>query len=106
MVRRLLTVCFGFCFALTIVFVWPETHYSKAQSLTAHIATGTGGAVTSVDALATQAGIDVLKAGGNAVDVVIATAATLGVTEPFSAGIGGGGFMLIYQPDRLSEFGE
>lgn len=64
-----------------------------------HIATGTQGAVASVDSRATQIGIEVLKAGGNAVDAAIATAAALGVTDPFSAGIGGGGFMVIYQPE-------
>ncbi len=59
-------------------------------------AVGTGGAVTSVDADATRAGLSVLKAGGNAVDAAIATAAALGVTEPFSAGIGGGGYLVYY----------
>ena len=59
-------------------------------------AIGYGGAVTSVDADATQAGLSVLKQGGNAVDAAIATAAALGVTEPHSAGIGGGGYLMYY----------
>jgi gamma-glutamyltranspeptidase / glutathione hydrolase len=56
---------------------------------------GTGGAAASVERLATQTGVDILRRGGNAVDAAVASAAVLGVTEPFSCGIGGGGFMVV-----------
>jgi gamma-glutamyltranspeptidase / glutathione hydrolase len=58
-------------------------------------AVGRDGAAATVDTLATQAAIRTMRRGGNAIDGAVAAAGVLGVTEPFSSGIGGGGFMVI-----------
>jgi gamma-glutamyltranspeptidase/glutathione hydrolase len=60
------------------------------------VAIGTGGAVATVDPDATRVGLEVLADGGNAADAAVAAAAALGVTEPYSAGVGGGGFFVYY----------
>jgi gamma-glutamyltranspeptidase / glutathione hydrolase len=62
----------------------------------APVAVGRGGAASTVDIDATRVAIDVLRHGGNAIDATVAAAATLGVTEPFSSGLGGGGFLVFY----------
>ena len=53
--------------------------------------------------LATQAAMEMLRAGGTAVDAAIAAQMVLGLVEPQSSGIGGGAFMLFYDPTRSSQ---
>ena len=81
---------------VAIVLVAPPANAVATAPPKDPIAIGSGGAVSSVDPYATEIGLKVLQDGGNAVDAAVATAAALGVTEPYSAGVGGGGFFVYY----------
>ncbi len=70
---------------------------SLAQSESTPPNTSSQGMVTAAHPQATQVGLAILQAGGNAVDAAVATTLAISVVEPFSAGIGGGGF-LLYAP--------
>jgi len=78
---------------IAIVLFDPQT--ALAQNQKQPTAVGSGGAAATVDLDGTRAAIQALRDGGNAVDAAVAAASVLGVTEPFSCGIGGGGFMVV-----------
>ena len=79
------------CLALLALCLAPLPAWAKQA-----VAVGKGGAVASDSAIATGIGLSVLRRGGSAADAAVAVAATLGVTDPFVAGIGGGGYFVYY----------
>src|SRR5690554_565213 len=86
---------------LSILFLLSAcTSLENSQQVSTTTQRSPAAAIASAHPLATQAGMEVLNKGGNAFDAAIAVAASLGVVEPYSAGIGGGGFWLLYDASQ------
>jgi gamma-glutamyltranspeptidase/glutathione hydrolase len=81
---------------LLLLFPFPGSAASRAPVRAAH------GMVVATESRAAEAGLEILKKGGNAVDAAVAVGFALAVTHPSAGNIGGGGFMLI----RLAEEGD
>ena len=89
----------GLCWLLALVIVTPgyaATLTYGVEKDIHHPVVAAHGMVSTVDETATGVGLDVLRAGGNAVDAAVAVGYALAVTHPQAGNLGGGGFMLIH----------
>ena len=93
------TISIGLIFSILFILqVTISAYNSKALSYPVQ---SKNGMVATQDKYATQVGLDILKAGGNAIDAAVAIGYALAVTHPQAGNLGGGGFMLMY--DARSE---
>lgn len=96
LIRRFAFALAAVCGAAMLSASAPASVPPRPAEFLPHEGRASGVMVVSANPLATQAGLEVLRRGGSAVDAAVAVQAVLGLVEPQSSGLGGGAFMTFY----------
>jgi gamma-glutamyltranspeptidase/glutathione hydrolase len=87
-----------------VLWICPLALWGASGHPIAHPVHARSAMVVSVNGRASEAGLEIMKHGGNAIDAAVATGFALAVTHPQAGNIGGGGFMLIRMADGTTHF--